>query len=668
MLLAELGQIFLILALAAAVYATIAYFFGAQKRIAELIQSAQNASLALFALLTLAVLGLEHALLASDFRFEYVASYTSLSLPPFYKMTALWAGQGGSLLFWVWLLSTYIMLVIYNYRNDFERLLPYALGTLSVICIFFLSLIIFVPHAQPFAMLPQAPVDGRGLNPLLQHPAMAIHPPVLYLGYVGFAVPFAFAFGSLLSGQVENRWVRAVRRWTIVPWFFLGIGMLLGGKWAYMELGWGGYWAWDPVENAAFMPWLTGTAFLHSIMIQEKKSMLKIWNMVLIILTFLLSIFGTFLTRSGVISSVHTFTQSEIGPLFLSFVIASTIISFAVLYLRKDLLKSEIRIESVVSRESAFLINNVVFVGLCFAVFWGTVFPVISEAVRGVKITVGPPWFNSVNIPIFLFLLFLTGVGPLVAWRKSSPAYLKRLFLKPILTGVITSVALALAGMRHAYALISFGLCAFVVATIVAEFHRGARARMRTHEESYFRALIALLNKNRRRYGGYIVHFAIVLMVFGITGAAFDKEVEASLARGESIQVGRYTATYEGFDAREDAHKQVFEAQLTLTRDGRLIQRLNPQRHFYFAQEQPTTEVAVYSTFLEDFYVVLAGWEENANKASFHFYVKPLVNWLWIGGMILAVGTVITLLPTRREKVGAARPAIPKRQKTKAPV
>ena len=377
-MLAEYGLLILVLALACSVYSVVAYFLGAQKQIADLVHSAKNATIASTALLTLAILAVVQALMANDFSYEYVASYSSIALPTFYKVTSLWAGQAGSLLFWGWILSVYMLLVIYNYRNDFERILPYGLGTLSVVVVFFVALVIFVPHAQPFAKLANAPLDGRGLNPLLQHPAMAIHPPILYLGYVGFAIPFAFAFGALLSGHIDNRWVRTVRRWTIVPWFFLGIGILLGGKWAYMELGWGGYWAWDPVENAAFMPWLTGTAFLHSIMIQEKKSMLKIWNVVLIFLTFILSIFGTFLTRSGIISSVHSFTASGIGPLFLSFVVVCVVVSFGLLYYKKDLLKSETRIESVVSRESAFLINNVVFVGACFAVFWGTVFPVIS--------------------------------------------------------------------------------------------------------------------------------------------------------------------------------------------------------------------------------------------------------------------------------------------------
>ncbi|MFQ5629843.1 MAG: heme lyase CcmF/NrfE family subunit [bacterium] len=504
------------------------------------------------------------------------------------------------------------------------------------------------------------------MNPLLQHPAMAIHPPILYLGYVGFAIPFAFAFGALLSGQIEDRWVKTVRRWTIVPWFFLGIGILLGGKWAYMELGWGGYWAWDPVENAAFMPWLTGTAFLHSIMIQEKKSMLKIWNVVLIFLTFILSIFGTFLTRSGVVSSVHSFTESQIGPLFLSFVGLIIVVSFAVLYLKKELLKSDSRIESVVSRESAFLINNVVFVGACFAVFWGTVFPVISEAVRGIKITVGPPWFNSVNIPIFLFLLFLTGVGPLVAWRKSSTQYLKRLFLKPVIATLATVIVLVLFGIQHVYAIISFALCVFVTATIIAEFHRGARARMKNNEENYLRGLTGLFKKNKRRYGGYVVHFAIVLLFFGVTGAAFDQEVEISLGKGESVSVGRFDVIYNGFDMRKDAHKELFEANLTLMQDGRKVSTIYPQRHFYYVQEQPTTEVAVHSTFMEDFYVVLAGWEDDADKASFHFYLKPLVNWVWIGGMILALGTVITLLPGRQETRKAVVHSRPQRKRVHA--
>ncbi len=660
MILAEYGHIILILSLVSAVYATAAFFVGAVRKNSDLVHSARNATIATTALLTLAIIALEAAILNNAFEYKYVSGYSSIELPLFYKVTTLWAGQAGSLLLWVWILVLYALLVLFFFRKSFERLLPHAIGTMMLVSVFFIFLLVFIPDAQPFALNAQAPPDGRGLNPLLQHPAMVIHPPILYLGYVGFIVPFAIAIGALFSNSIDNRWVKHVRRWTIVPWFFLGIGILLGGRWAYMELGWGGYWAWDPVENAAFMPWLTGTAFLHSIMIQEKKDMLKVWNVILICMTFILSIFGTFLTRSGVVSSVHSFTQSDVGPLFLWFVVFLTIASTLIVYLKKDLLKSKARIESVVSRESAFLINNVLFVVVCFAVFWGTVFPVITEWIRGVKISVGPPVFNAINIPFFLLLLFLTGVGPLVAWRKSSTAYLKKHFLKPTIAMLATGILLAVFGMRHVYAIISLSLCVFVIATIFAEFHRGARARMRNQNESYLAGILALFSKNKRRYGGYVVHFSIVLLFFGVTGAAFDTELEVALKEGETVQVGRYEVVYKGYGFNQDAHRQVLQANLELKIDGEAVNTIFPQRHYYKVQDQPTTEVATHATFLEDFYVVFIGIDEETKTASFHIYLKPLVAWVWIGGMVLAAGTMIVLLPTFKTGKPATRRAKPR--------
>lgn len=645
---AEFGHLFAVLSLVCAVYAMLGSIVGLLRRDSLMILSGQRAAIAVTIFLTLAVVALESALLGSDFRFKYVAGFTSQALPGFFKAAALWAGQEGSLMFWAWILSLYTILVVANFRKIQADLMPYIISVLMGIMIFFLSLIVFV--GSPFQMLSVPAADGHGLNPLLQHWAMAIHPPILYLGYVGLAVPFAFALGALLRGKADNSWVRNVRRWTIVPWFFLGIGMLLGGKWAYHELGWGGYWAWDPVENAAFMPWLTATAFLHSIIIQEKKSMLKIWNVVLIFLTFTLSVFGTFLTRSGVISSVHSFTQSSIGPLFLGFVGFILIFSMTILYFKSHLLRSEARIESVVSRESSFLINNVVFVGACFAVFWGTVFPVVSEAVRGVKITVGPPFFNAVNVPIFLFLLFLTGVGPLVAWRKSSLQHLRKIFLKPLAVGIVCFALAFLVGVRHFYALLSFALSGFVVTTIASEFHRGARARMRTQGEMYFRAMLSLLQRNKRRYGGYIVHFAIVLLFIGVTGMAFDNEQDLTLKQGESAKVGRYEIEYNGYKVDRNQHRENLSTSLILKMRGKRVREVHPQRHFYFAQQQPTTEVAVYSTFIEDFYIVLVGIDDKTEAASFKVYIKPLVIWVWIGGLVLTIGTLISLLPNVQDR------------------
>ncbi|MDZ7343697.1 MAG: heme lyase CcmF/NrfE family subunit [candidate division KSB1 bacterium] len=662
----QFGHLFILIALGCAVYSIIAAVLGARRKQQDLIDTGHNAALAVTAFLTLASIALWQALLTDNFRVEYVASYSNRALPIFYKVTSLWAGMKGSLLFWAWILSLFSLVCITSYRHQtrFTMLMPYVTAVMMAVAAFFIAMIVFVTN--PFEMLPQAPADGRGLNPLLQHWAMVIHPPVLYLGYVGFTVPFAFAIAALLSGQLGNEWLQVTRRWTIIPWFFLGIGMMLGGKWAYMELGWGGYWAWDPVENAAMMPWLVGTAFVHSVMIQEKKNMLRVWNMVLIILTFTLCIFGTFLTRSGVISSVHSFTQSSLGPLFLAFVGVIATFSFTLLGRRIHLLKSPVRMESVVSRESAFLLNNVVFLGACFAVFWGTLFPVISEAVRGVKITVGPPWFDAVLVPISLLLLLLTGIGPLVAWRKSSFEHLRKMFAIPALSAAVSALVFLLFGVRHFYALLSFSLCVFVTATIIVEFHRGAVARGHTNNEPYLVAWWRLLMKNRRRYGGYIVHFGMVLIFFGVTGKAFTTEVERQLQPDESLTLRNYELEYKGTRRFQDPNKMVIESTMIVKRDGKVLETIYPQKHFYIVQQQPTTEVALFSNLREDLYVVLGEHQADTNAATFHVYLNPLVSWVWIGGMVLTIGTLITLWPDRRERMAgpsaAARPTPARRQ------
>ncbi len=648
----QFGNVFLLLALGCAVYAIVATIIGARRQQQEMVDTGHNAAIAVTAFLTLAIIGLVQALMADNFNLLYVAGYSNRALPFFFKFTSLWAGMAGSLLFWGWMLSAFSLVCILMYRRQQTLLMPYVTAVLMFVTTFFIVVLVFVPDAQPFALHTPAPPDGRGLNPLLQHWAMVIHPPILYLGYVGFTVPFAFAIAALLSGQVGNEWMRITRRWTIVPWFFLGVGMMLGGKWAYMELGWGGYWAWDPVENAAMMPWLIGTAFLHSVMIQEKKNMLRVWNMVLIVLTFIMCIFGTFLTRSGIISSVHSFTQSSLGPLFLGFVGLLATSSFTILGLRLHLLKSEVRMDSVVSRESAFLLNNVVFLGACFAVFWGTLFPVVSEAVRGIKITVGAPWFNAVLVPISLLLLLLTGIGPLVAWRKSSAAHLKKMFMLPTLGALATLVILFIFGVRHFYALMSLALCVFVTVTIVTEFHRGAVARGHTNGESYPAALWALLMKNKRRYGGYVVHFGMVLIFLGVTGKAFTEEAEKQLMPGEALKLRNYELVYQDTKQFEDPNKVVTESSMVVKRDGKILDTIYPQKHFYIVQQQPTTEVALFSNLREDLYVVLGEYQPQTNAATFHVYLNPLINWLWIGGMVLTIGTLITLLPDARERTG----------------
>lgn len=647
---ATLGTLTLWLALAVALYGLAALFQGLRHNEMRLIDSGMRAAMAMAAQLTIASGLLFYALGSSDFRFEYVSQYTSRELPLFYKLAAFWGGQAGSLLLWSWLLSLFTSAVIYFHRHHGPRKseLHFTVGVLMAINLFFLSLNLFI--ADPFALNARIPLNGAGLNPLLQHWAMALHPPVLYLGFVGLAVPFAFAMAALLSRsnnvieRGETGWVLTVRRWTLLPWLFLSAGILIGAKWAYVELGWGGYWAWDPVENASLMPWLTATAFLHSIMIQEKKGMLKIWNMILVILTFELSIFGTFITRSGVISSVHAFAQSSIGPMFSTFLVTSLLFCMWALWRRLPDLRAKSQLESMVSRESTFLFNNLILLGATFAVLWGTIFPLISEAVRGVKITVGPPFFNQVNVPIALALLALTGIGPVLAWRHTSPRNLRHQFVMPVVVMLLSGLGLWLAGIRHLYALIAFALAIFVTATIVQEFARGVRARRHNQSEKFWQALVHLVLRNQRRYGGYVVHFGMVLIFVGIAGSAFNREAEITLAAGESGHLGGYRLHFDQMTSIETAAMSGVGAALKVFEQEKMLRALHPEKRLYRTHEQPTTEVAILSRWHEDLYIVLAGVDEK-QRATFKVYLNPLVRWLWVGGLVLVVGALIAFVP-----------------------
>jgi cytochrome c-type biogenesis protein CcmF len=493
------------------------------------------------------------------------------------------------------------------------------------------------------------------LNPLLQNYWMTLHPPSLYLGYVSASVPFAFAIAALATGKLGDVWIRTTRRWALTSWFFLSVGNLLGGRWAYEVLGWGGYWAWDPVENAAIMPWFTATAYLHSVMIQEKKNMLKVWNMALVILTFALTIFGTFLTRSGVISSVHSFTQSGLGPYFMGFLILVIGVAVVLLVYRLPELKGENELDSLLSREAAFLLNNWVLVGLAFATFWGTVFPVLSEAVRGVKITVGPPFFNKVNGPLGVLLLFLSGIGPVIAWRRASAKSLKRNFIVPVCIGVITGTLFFTFGYRNYYAVVVFSLAGFVLGTIFSEFVRGTRARQVILRENPPQALGRLVSKNPRRYGGYVVHIGIVLIFIGVAGSSFFKiEKQLSLQPGQTIEAGRYILQYTGMKNSEDAHVASQAAVVEVFLGGQQIATLHPEKRLYKRQNQPTTEVAIRPTLRDDLYVVLGGYDEASGLATFQVFVNPLLSWLWIGGLTLVLGTCITMLPSPAERQALA--------------
>src|SRR5438094_554803 len=635
------------------VWGAIAGFLGGRQARPDLAHGARQAVFAMCAALLTAVFSLEWALFHHDFNVEYVAAYTSRNLPTFYTWSALYAGQKGSLLFWATVLTVFGSLAQLLTAGRHRVYLPYVAAVTAVVDGFFVCVMLFA--ANPFDRLAYTPLDGRGMNPQLQNPGMVFHPPMLYLGYISITIPFAFAMAALISKRLDADWLVAIRKWTLLSWLFLSVGICLGMWWAYVELGWGGYWAWDPVENASLLPWLTMTAFLHSVMIQEKRGMLKKWNLALIIGSWLLSIFGTFITRSGVISSVHSFTQSNVGYFFLFFLIAAATASFTVYARRLPLLTAETRLESMVSREASFLFNNLLFVGIAFSVLWGTLFPILSELVQGTKVTVGPPFFNQVNIPLGLALLGLTGIGPLIAWRRASVPNLQRQFAVPGTVGVFTALILLVAGMRDFYALMAMALGGFVAGTVVQEFARGARARHRQYGEGYALALGRLLARNRRRYGGYIVHTGIVILFVAFAGMAFKTETEATLRPGESVSLKSpygytYTFTNLGFSQYDALNRQVTAAAVEVRRDGKTIGLLNPEKRQHVdglgrPTFQPSTEPSIMSLLREDLYVVLGGVVNGTEQAVFRFTINPLVWWVWYGGMIIALGGLIVMWP-----------------------
>jgi len=646
---AEIGYVTLLLALSAAVYAIVAAVVGARRRYPELVLSARHAVIAVTGLVTLAVGFLIYAFLQNDFTLEYVASNSSRAQPLFYKITALWGGQEGSLLFWAWILSLYSLGVVLRKWDQNRELMPYVIAILMGVATFFLAMVTLV--VNPFARLGFVPADGNGLNPLLRHPGMTFHPPMLYLGFVGMSVPFAFAMAALITRRTNDAWIRTTRRWTLMGWGFLSVGLLLGGGWAYETLGWGGYWAWDPVENSALMPWLAGTAFLHSVMIQEKRGMLKVWNMVLVVLTFNLTILGTFLTRSGVISSVHSFTQSNLGPFFLGFIGLLFLGSAGLIYDRLDSLRSENELDSLFSREAGFVLNNLIFMGVLFAVFWGTIFPMVSEIVTGNKITVGPPYFNKVVIPIFWVLILLMGIGPLLAWRHSSPRKLGAYILWPFVVTLAFVAGLWVFGVHKPVALIGFGTCAFVGVITLLEYVRGVRARRRTVGDSWFQALPTLFVRNRRRYGGYLVHIGVILLSIGVIGSSVYKiEVRKSVRQGESFTVGDLTLTFSGMKQERTADRDTVIGLVSVSKDGQVIDTLDPHRHFYIASQQPATIPAIWSTMGRDVYVSFSAYDPPTGLGTFQAFINPLVIWVWIGGIVFIAGTLIAAWPDWAEE------------------
>ena len=646
----ELGRAALVVTLGLALYALVAGAAAAHQGRRRLAQSAQNALIAAFGSTVVAAIVLLSALLRNDFSFEYVARTTSIALPTPYTISAFWGGQEGSLLLWLLVLTGFGAAAVRLNRGWARDLIVWVVPVFAAIASFFAFLLVAV--ASPFVTQP-APADGAGMTPSLQNPYMLAHPPLLYLGYVGLTVPFAFAIGALLSGRLDERWLIATRRWTLFAWAALGIGQLLGSHWAYVEVGWGGYYAWDPVENAALMPWLAATAFLHSVMIQEKRGMLKVWNVLLVILAFSLSLFGTFLTRSGVVNSIHSFTQSSIGPWFLVFIAVTVAISLALMLWRLPLLRSPTKLESPVSREAAFLYNNLLLLALCLAILWGVVYPLLSQAVRGEAVVLGRSYYDFFLRAFGLPLLLLMGIGPLIAWRRASLRSLATTFRWPTVVALVTGVVLLVLGAGSSVpGLVAYTFSAFVLATIVMEFARGTRARKALGATSWPGAFSSLISRNRRRYGGYVVHAAIVLLAIGITGSsAFDSVTEKKLSKGDSLAIGDYTLVYRALQERSSANATEIRAILDVRRGSHDLGTLKAGKNAYTIEQQVSNEVGIRSDKLtgEDLFVIAEQINPDGT-VYFRVFVKPLVNLIWLAGLVFLLGSVITLWPDRREQ------------------
>ncbi|HET9790305.1 MAG TPA: heme lyase CcmF/NrfE family subunit [Candidatus Angelobacter sp.] len=668
-----LGSFCLLFALALSLYSFVVGIIGVVRKDRvgyRMAETARRAGIASFVAVTGAALALVWAALNNDFSVAYILHHSNRALPTPYKLAALWSGQEGSLLFWAWLLSGYGFVLRLRHKVD-QRLVATTSMILAGIQIFFLVLVVFI--ARPFGMMDRVAADGNGLNPLLQYAEMVIHPPMLYLGYVGFSVPFAFALAALIMKYPGEKWIHITRRWTMVTWLFLTCGIFLGAHWAYAVLGWGGYWGWDPVENASLLPWLSGTAFLHSVMMQEKRGMMKVWNVWLIFTTFMLSIFGTLLTRSGIVQSVHAFAQSSIGqwfagdfgwmgtpwhsvpyayPGFLEIVFGVCLWFY---WKNRKHLQSENKLESLVSRESSFLFNNLVLLAACFAVLCGTLFPILSEWVRGYKITVGAPFFNKIMIPIGLFLIFLTGVGPLLAWRNTSIGSLRKNFAIPAGLALLMAIVLPLVGvsprgdMAHFYSWLTFVLSTLVIATIASEFIRGGRVLQGKLQTNIFGAMYHLTRRNMRRYGGYVVHFGVVLVVIGVAGQAFNQEKEQEMGLGDKLTVGHYVLVGQEYSQDDNANYQSESALLDVYKDGKYLTRLDPETRIFKVSRQPNHIVANYSTLREDLYVIYEGQNPDTGHPIIKAFVNPLVAWVWIGVVVIIFGTGLALVPNAQQ-------------------
>jgi cytochrome c-type biogenesis protein CcmF len=648
-MLSTLGYASVIAALLGAVIMTAGGLVGGFKDKPVLADAARRATYFSFAAMTAAMVVMEVALLSHDFSVDYVARVGSRETPAYYTAISLWSSLDGSILFWGWILSAYSALVALVRRRSDVRLTPFVIASLGIVGLFFYGLL--VGPANPFGLVVPAPENGPGPNPLLQnHMLMGLHPPLLYLGFVGLAVPFAFAIGALLSGNLEATWLRDARRWMVAAWAFLSLGIVGGAWWSYEVLGWGGYWAWDPVENASFLPWLTATAFLHSVMVQERRGMLKTWNLSLIIGTFVLTLFGTFLTRSGILDSVHAFTEGVIGPLFLGFIALITFGSLVLIVWRSDRLHAPGTLDGVVSRESAFILNNLIFVALTFTVLLGTVFPLVVEFLRNERISVGPPYFDMVFTPLALLLLFLMGVGPALPWRRTTPEKLRRTFTVPVILGIaVLLLALAL-GVRRVYPLVTFAFAGFVLGTIGEEFRKGVSARRRIAGRAPVLAFLDLLTRNGRRYGGYVVHTGIVVIAAGLAiSGSWKTEREVTLRRGEQLEMDEYTVQFDEVWGREEPQRFVVGATFQVWRGERYLGEKQPRMNYYPTSQQPIATPAVFTSVSKDLYLTLMAFDNDGGEhATVRVIVNPAVAWLWIGGLIVGIGALIAIWPHRR--------------------
>lgn len=642
-----IGYFALALALPVALYGAFISVLGARRDQWALVSSGRRSALSVFGLATLAVAAMEYALITHDFSVGYVAEVGSRSTPLHVTIISLWASLDGSILFWLWVLALYTGLCTWLYRNRHREEVPYVTATLLVISAFFLVLLL--GPANPFSRVSPVPADGPGPNPLLQnHPLMALHPPAQYLGYVGFSVPYAFAVAALATGRVDAWWVRAVRRWTLTAWIFLTLAIIAGGWWAYEVLGWGGYWAWDPVENAALMPWLVGTAFLHSVMVQERRDMLRGWNVALVVTTFALTILGTFLTRSGILGSVHAFSESPIGPLLLGFLALVLVFSTVLVLWRGTLLSTPGRLDKLISREAALLVADLVFIGLTFTIFLGTLFPLVVEAATGAKTSVGAPYFNRMTVPLFAGVIFLMGVGPALPWRRSGEAGLRRRFAAPAIAGAVVAVAALVLGERGFWPLLTYALAAFSGWVMAAEVVKGALVRVR-RGETPIGALSGLVAGNRRRYGGYVVHGGVLMAAVALA-ASWNHRVEqqATLKVGDALSVGGVFVTLDGLRAIDEPNRYAVAADVTIEKDGQVLDRRAPRLNYYATRQEPVPTPSVRSTVRGDVFLNLVSFEQDGSAATLKVVLMPLVVWLWLAGAVMALGTLVAMWPEGR--------------------